>query len=90
MKHAPEKRPRTAALALLSLAALLLAPSSAVGGKTTQLDLSLCAPDQNAFSLDVDNAFYPLPVGQQWVYSGQEQGQTLGLRITVLDATESF
>jgi hypothetical protein len=31
-----------------------------------------------------------LPVGQQWVYSGQEQGQTIGLRITVLNRTESL
>ncbi len=72
------------------MAALLLAPSSAVGGKTTQLDLALCAPDENTFNLDIDNPFFPLPVGQQWIYSGQEQGQTIGLQITVLDATESF
>jgi hypothetical protein len=81
-------------LALLSLVAtLLLTASSAVGGKTTQLKPELCAPDQNTFSLDIDNDFFPLPAGQQWVYSGQEQGQTIGLRITVFDgshATENF
>jgi hypothetical protein len=31
-----------------------------------------------------------LPAGQQWVYTGKEQGRSLGLQITVLDATESF
>ena len=72
------------------MAAWLLAPTMAVGGKTTQLDLALCAPDENTFNLDIDNPFFPLPVGQQWIYSGQEQGQTIGLQITVLDATESF
>jgi hypothetical protein len=77
-------------LALLSLAAFVLAPSSAVAGKTTQLDLALCAPGDNTFSPTIDNRFDPLPVGQQWVYSGQEQGQTIGLRITVLNATETF
>ena len=89
MRHTPEKRTWSAGLALLGLTALLLAPSSAIGAKPPPLPLSLCA-DQNTFSLTIDNPFDPLPVGQRWVYSGQEHGQTIGLRITVLDATESF
>ena len=73
-------------------AILLIASMPAVGApaSTTQLDLALCAPRQNTFSLDIDNAYFPLPVGQQWVYRGTEQGQTIGLRITVLNETENF
>jgi hypothetical protein len=89
MRHTARKRTWTAGLALLGVTALL-APSSAVGANSQPLPPSLCAPDQNTFTVDIDNPFDPLPVGQQWVYSGHEQGQTIGLRITVLNATESF
>jgi hypothetical protein len=87
------RRKRTLAGAtILGLSALLLALTSPVGAKppSTELDLALCAPGQNTFSLTIDNSFFPLPVGQQWVYRGKEQGQTIGLRITVLNATETF
>jgi hypothetical protein len=92
MRHLSRKRALTAVLAPLGLAASLLAASPAIGARTTQeLPLSLCAPPpENTFSLTIDNPFDPLPVGQQWVYSGREQGQTLGLRITVLNDTENF
>jgi hypothetical protein len=89
MRGSPGKRTWTV-LTMLGVAALLLAPSSAVGAQTQQLDhLELCGP-HNTFTLDIDNPFDPLPVGQRWVYSGQEQGQTIGLRITVLARTEPF
>jgi hypothetical protein len=90
MRHSGGKRTWTAGLAILGLAGLLLGPSSAVGARAEPLPLSLCDPGQNTFSLTIDNPFFPLPVGQQWVYSGKEQGQTIGLRITVLGETESF
>jgi hypothetical protein len=90
VRHAFGKRTWTAALGLVTLAGLLCVPGSAMAAKTTQLDPALCAPDENTFTLGIENAFFPLPVGQQWVYSGQEQGQTIGLRITVLGATEDF
>jgi hypothetical protein len=90
MRHSLEKRTQIAGLALLSLSALLLVPGSAAGRKTDQLDhRELCGP-QNTFTLDIDNPFFPLPVGQRWVYSGKEQGETLGLRIRVLERTEVF
>jgi hypothetical protein len=77
-------------IALAGLVALLLAPTSALGADPPPLDLSLCAPGQNTFSLAIDNTYFPLPVGQQWVYFGKEQGDPIGLRITVLDDTETF
>jgi hypothetical protein len=79
----------TIALVLLGLAAVL-APTSVMGAKesSTQLDPAVeCAPNQS-FTLTIDNPYFPLPVGQQWVYLGKEQGETIGLRITVLDETE--
>jgi hypothetical protein len=72
----------------LVLVALVIA-ATAVGAKPgEELDLALCAPEENTFGLTIDNAYFPLPVGQQWVYRGKEQGQTISLQITVLDETE--
>jgi hypothetical protein len=81
----------SASVLLLCLVAALLTPASAVAApQTTQLPLSLCAPDQNSFTLNINNPYFPLPVGAVWVYTGKEQGQEIGLRITVLNATETF
>ena len=66
-------------------------PRWRVGAKPgTELDLSLCAPGENTFSPTIDNSFFPLAVGQQWVYQGQEQGETIGLQITVLNKQEKL
>ena len=82
---------RTVATATLGAAALLVAPTASLSASPgTELDPALCAPDQNTFSLTIDNSYFPLPVDQQWIYQGKDQGQTIGLRITVLDATETF
>jgi hypothetical protein len=77
---------------VLGLAALLVAPASMFGAPspTTELPLSLCAPNENTFSLTIDNPYFPLPIGQQWVYSGREQGETIGLQITVLNNRETM
>jgi hypothetical protein len=59
---------------LLGLTMLLLAPTVSSAATSPPLDPALCAPDANAFTLTIDNPYFPLPVGQQWVYSGKEQG----------------
>lgn len=78
---------------LLGLLAALVGPQAVLSAKeatTQQLDPALCSPTQNPFSLNINNQYFPLPVGQRWVYLGKEQGETLGLRITVLNRTERF
>ena len=79
---------RTRALWLgipLAISIALLASTVAQGAKPgTPLDLSLCAPDRNTFTSTVTNPYFPLPAGQQWVYQGKDQGETIGLQITVL------
>jgi hypothetical protein len=64
--------------------------TAAQGAQGQTLDLSLCDPSQHTFTLNINNQFFPLPVGQRWIYSGKEKGQTIGLRITVLNQTETF
>jgi hypothetical protein len=79
-------------VATLVGAASLLGPASVIGAKAPpdMLDPALCAPSQNTFSLTIDNPYFPLVAGQQWAYVGREQGETIGLRITVLNRTETF
>jgi hypothetical protein len=83
-------RRRPVAAGLFLAGALLLGPQAVLGAQVTPLDPALCNPASNAFSLAIDNSYFPLPVGQQWVLGGQDQGETIGLRITVLDQTERF
>ena len=65
----------------------LTAPGSA---KAQTLDLALCDPRQHTFTTNITNQFFPLPLRQQWVYFGVEQGEPIGLQITVLNQTERF
>jgi hypothetical protein len=69
---------------------LYLLSATSAAAKEKQLDLALCAPDRNRFTLDIDNSFFPLPVGQQWVLFGIDEGQPVGLRITVLRETKNL
>jgi hypothetical protein len=88
MRHAHWKRTSGLGVVLLCALALLVGTTPVAGAPGENLDLGLCARDGNTFTLDIDNSYFPLPVGQQWVYSGQEQGTTIGLQVTVLDETE--
>ena len=75
-------------VALACALAAMLAPASVTAAKPgTPLDPALCSPNQS-FSTTITNSYFPLPVGQRWVYQGREQGETIGLRITVLNRTE--
>jgi hypothetical protein len=62
------KRALTAGIALVGVVeTLFIASPTAAQAATTELDLDLCAPRENTFSLTIDNTYFPLPVGQQWV-----------------------
>jgi hypothetical protein len=83
------KRPLIAGVLVFLLGALggVTAPGSA---KAQTLDLALCDPRQHTFTTNITNQFFPLPARQQWVYFGVEQGEPIGLQITVLNQTETF
>jgi hypothetical protein len=76
--------------AFAGIVAVALAATAANSAPTTALPLSLCDPATNTFTTTVDNPFFPLPAGQQWVYVGKEGSQNIGLQITVLSGTERF
>jgi hypothetical protein len=91
VKHLQRNGALGACTPIVCLAALMLVPGSAAGAPPgTQLALALCAPDRNTFSVQIDNPYFPLPVGREWVLVGNDQGQTIGLRVTVLNRRETF
>lgn len=49
-----------------------------------KLDLEMCQPDQQGFTLG-SNSYFPMEVGLQWFYAGDDAGELLELQITVLD-----
>ena len=48
-----------------------------------------CDPRAGGFSLDIDNEFFPLPVGHRVTLEGEEGSAHLVVRITSLDETET-
>jgi hypothetical protein len=68
---------------------MLLIPSGAAAAPTETLDPARCDPGQ-AFSTTIDNPYFPLPAGQVWGFTGREQGQNIGLQITVTGNTADF
>jgi hypothetical protein len=50
--------------------------------------VELCAPATGGFSLASTNPYFPLQVGHQWQYEGEEEGSVVQLHVTVLDAVE--
>jgi hypothetical protein len=56
----------------------------------TNLDIIVCDPAAGLFTdpLTIDNEFFPLVVGTQWVLEGIEDGELIHLEITVLNETE--
>src|SRR5262245_45647118 len=83
-------------LLLLSLAfsffgpqAMASTPEPFMAEQTMHLDIGVCNPKAGPFSLKINNPFYPLPEGRVWVLKGEEDGEKVRLRITVLDKTEN-
>jgi hypothetical protein len=78
-------------LRAVPLVALIVGVGGVTSASAATLDPALCAPDQNTFTLTINNSFFPLtPVGRAWLLEGVEGGQNVGLRITVLNATNTF
>lgn len=56
--------------------------------QTETLDIAVCDPTAGPFSLEIDNTYFPLPVGQVSVLEGDDEGTLVRLENTVLDETE--
>lgn len=52
-----------------------------------KLGLGVCDPAAGGFSTASANPWFPMGIGQQWTYEGEEDGIPVRLLITVLDET---
>ncbi|HKZ89730.1 MAG TPA: hypothetical protein VJ300_05675 [Thermoplasmata archaeon] len=87
MRPTRGRRTIVAAATLLGLAFSILGANIA---DAKELDIALCAPDRNRFTLDIGNEFLPLQLGRQWSFVGEDEGITVGLQIDVLDETKTL
>lgn len=74
---------------VIGLAAAMVLSSCGAEGFSDLADVSLCDPASVTFTVNVDDPFLPLPVGQQIVLEGVEGGGDLLVRMTALDETET-
>ena len=63
-------------------------PPTSTPTTNSALDISRCAPDAGPFSAEIDNPFFPLPIGTQWVLAGEEDGAPVRVVITSLADAE--
>jgi hypothetical protein len=69
-------------VALLIAVAAPMAPAQDVEGR---MDLAVCAPTNEGFSLISTNPYFPMDVGSEWVLEGGDERVV----VTVLDETET-
>ena len=62
--------------------------SGTSGDFTENLDITACDPTEGPFTLEIDNPYFPLEAGTQWVLEGDDGGTAVRLVITVLAETE--
>lgn len=88
-----KKRYRTISL---GLSTLLIMGCDGSGGDSEddptanfeELDVSICSPSSGPFTLDIDNQYFPLPVGLALILEGKDDGETVRVEITVLNEVE--
>jgi hypothetical protein len=74
---------------ILAATAALFMSSCGFEGYENLADVGACDPAVSTFTTDIDNPFFPLPVGHRVVLEGEEAGGHLLVRITSLDETET-
>lgn len=74
---------------ILAATAALFISSCGFEGYENLADVGACDPAVSTFTTDIDNPFFPLPVGHRVVLEGEEGGGHLLVRITSLDETET-
>jgi hypothetical protein len=74
---------------ILAASAALVMSSCGFEGYENLADVGACDPAVSTFTTDIDNPFFPLPVGHRVVLEGEEGGGHLLVRITSLDEIET-
>ena len=65
-------------------------PRPAMATAPKKLSLARCAPSQGGFTLVSTNPYFPLDVGRQLILTGEEDGESVVLQVTVLDRTRTI
>jgi hypothetical protein len=89
VRSAKRRQGARPAIIAAGMLALLAVPTLTTAAPTEPVDPARCDPGQ-PFSTVVNNTYFPLPVGQVWAFTGREQGQNIGLQITVTGSTADF
>jgi hypothetical protein len=69
--------------------AMMFASACGFAGYQSLADTGVCDPGATTFTVDIDNPYFPLPVGHRVVLEGEEGGAHLLVRITSMDETET-
>lgn len=80
-------KPALAAAAAAAAALAVWTPWATIAGRSPP---AAYEPHLNpkSFSLDIDNPYFPLPVGRTWVYRGMKDGKPQVDRVTVTPRTK--
>ncbi|HSA57140.1 MAG TPA: hypothetical protein VLE53_15615 [Gemmatimonadaceae bacterium] len=65
-------------------------PLAAAPPSMRVLSVASCAPGAGGFTIAFTNPYFPAPVGRQWIYEGEEDGEAVSVQITVLDMTRTI
>src|SRR5687768_11993543 len=76
------------AVSAIAVVGCAASPDSESTTQAVELDPAVCAPEAGGFSLVSTNQYFPIDVGHRWIYEGEEDGEAVLLRITVLRRTE--
>lgn len=81
---------RHAGAGVLIVAAVVSASAcNRFGGYENLSETAVCDPATGGFSTEIDNPFFPLPIGHRVVLEGEEGSTHLVVRVTSLDETET-
>jgi hypothetical protein len=67
-----------------------LSPAKAAAPEPTLNHLEFCSPTEREFQPTSNNEYFPMHIGQESLFFEFDEGERIGLRITVLKKTETF
>ena len=73
---------------LLAIALVVPGACQKRKGYSNLTNPDVCRTERRGFTVDIDNPFFPLPVGHQTVLEGKEGEASVLVRVTVLDEIE--
>lgn len=76
------------ALSVCLLVGIACTKDKGPAGSYEEIDLSICDPTGGPFTIEIDNPFFPLPVGRELILEGLDDGTLMRVEVKVLNETE--